>query len=333
MLMFSVIVPIYNVDKYLNKCVDSVLNQTYKSFELILVDDGSPDNCPAICDEYAQKDSRIKVIHKENGGLVSARKAGAEVAKGEYVICVDGDDWLHTQCLECYSKIIAEKPVDIIVSNSENAFEDETQNRRDNLPYRNGLYQRENIENEIFPLLIQNEYAKYFAPSVWAKAYRSDLYKKMQLAVSNQIKIGEDGACTIPCVYNATSLYITDAVTYYYRQNLSSMTKEKKAFNLNGPKLIHNHLQNQIKIREFDFEQQLYRKTAHELFTVVVTQFYRKESCRTIIKDIKETLAVPDYAESIKKSKFKSLNGRLAIFALRHRAWLLIKLYSMIHSF
>ena len=77
---FSVIVPIYNVEKYLKQCVDSILNQTYKDFELILVDDGSPDNCPAICDEYAQTDSRVKVIHKQNGGLVSARKAGSEIA-------------------------------------------------------------------------------------------------------------------------------------------------------------------------------------------------------------------------------------------------------------
>ena len=181
MLKFSVIVPIYCVEKCLNQCVDSILNQSYKDFELILVDDGSPDNCSAICDEYAQKDSRIKVIHKENGGLVSARKAGVEVANGDYVICVDGDDWLHTQCLECYFKILTENPVDIIVSNSEYSFEDETQNRRGNLPYRQGLYQKADIEKEIFPLLIQSEYAKYFAPSVWAKAYRAELYKKMQL--------------------------------------------------------------------------------------------------------------------------------------------------------
>lgn len=333
MLMFSVIVPIYNVDKYLNKCVDSILSQTYNNFELILVDDGSPDNCPAICDEYTKQDSRVKVIHKENGGLVSARKAGAKIANGDYVVCVDGDDWLHKQCLECYSEIITKNSVDIIISNSECAYEDETLNRKGNLPYRKGLYERIDVENEILPLLIQNEYAKYFAPTVWAKAYRVELYKKMQLAVSDKIKIGEDGACTIPCVYNAESIYVTNIVTYYYRQNLSSMTKVKKAFNWNGPELIHEHIQKHIKLDEFDFEQQLYRKTVHELFTVVVSQFSREEKYWTIIKDIKENLKNPIYAECIQKAKFKSLNGKLAVFSLKYRVYWLIKIYSMIHSF
>ena len=81
-MIFSVIVPIYKVEKYLVSCIESVLNQSFADFELILVDDGSPDNCPKICDEYAEKDGRIKVIHKENGGLVSARKACIKIAKG-----------------------------------------------------------------------------------------------------------------------------------------------------------------------------------------------------------------------------------------------------------
>ena len=293
----------------------------------------SPDNCPIICNKYKQIDSRIKVIHKTNGGLVSARKAGAEIADGEYVVCVDGDDWLHYQCLEIYHNIFEENDVDLIVSNAEYFFEDKTQSRRGSLPYRKGLYTRIEIENDIFPLLIQNENAKYFAPSVWAKAFRADLYKKMQLAVSDQIKIGEDGSCTIPFVYNAKSIYITDSVTYYYRQNLLSMTKEKKAFNWNGPELIHEHIQNQIDINKFDFEQQLYRKTTHELFTVVVSQFSRKEKYRTIVKDIKENLNNPIYAECLRKVKFKSLNGKLITLAMKYKVCWLIKVYSEIHSF
>lgn len=330
---FSIVVPIYHVEKYLCQCINSILCQTYADFELILVDDGSPDNCPTICDEHAQKDSRIKVIHKVNGGLVSARKAGAELATGEYVVCVDGDDWLHEQCLATYYNIIKNDNVDLIISNAEYVFEDETQNRKSNLSYRKGAYQRKDIEDEIFPMLIQNEYAEYFAPSVWAKAFRADLYKKTQLAVPDLIKIGEDGACTIPFVYNAKSMYITDAVTYYYRQNISSMTKEKKAFNWSGPIWIHEHIQNQINLNEFNFKQQLYRKTAHELFTVVVSQFNRNDSYRMIIKDIKDNLKNPIYAECVRKARFRSLRGRLAKYALRYRVYWLIKIYSKVHSF
>ena len=90
----SIIVPIYKVEDYIRECIDSILAQTYPDFELILVDDGSPDSCGRICDDYANRDNRIKVVHKVNGGLTSARNAGLEVAKGEWIMHVDGDDWI-----------------------------------------------------------------------------------------------------------------------------------------------------------------------------------------------------------------------------------------------
>ena len=105
-MLFSIIVPIYNIEKYLSRCIDSVLAQSFSDYELILVDDGSPDNCPAICDEYAKKDSRIKVIHKKNGGLVSARQAGIVEAIGDYVFHLDGDDAICPDALESAYEII-----------------------------------------------------------------------------------------------------------------------------------------------------------------------------------------------------------------------------------
>ena len=92
--LISVIVPVYNVEPYLRKCVDSILNQTYRKLEVILVDDGSPDNCGAICDEYAAKDARVRVIHKSNGGLSDARNAGLDIMTGDYVAFLDSDDWV-----------------------------------------------------------------------------------------------------------------------------------------------------------------------------------------------------------------------------------------------
>mgnify|MGYP002514942113 CR=1 FL=1 len=99
-MLISVVVPVYKVEKYLDRCVQSLVNQTLKDMEIILVDDGSPDNCGAICDAYAQKDSRIRVIHKENGGLSSARNAALEVAQGEYFGFVDSDDWIEPEMYE-----------------------------------------------------------------------------------------------------------------------------------------------------------------------------------------------------------------------------------------
>ena len=98
--LISVIVPVYKVETYLDRCVQSIVNQTYPNLEIILVDDGSPDNCPAMCDTWAEKDSRIKVIHKENGGLSDARNAGMTIASGEWIAFVDSDDWIHTGFME-----------------------------------------------------------------------------------------------------------------------------------------------------------------------------------------------------------------------------------------
>ena len=102
--LISVIIPIYNVEAYLDECIASVIAQTYSNLEIILVDDGSPDNCPQMCDEWAAKDSRIRVIHKENGGLSDARNAGIDIATGEYIAFVDSDDWIVP---EMYEKMLA----------------------------------------------------------------------------------------------------------------------------------------------------------------------------------------------------------------------------------
>ena len=111
---FSIIIPIYKVEDFLHKCVDSLLCQDYSNMEIILVDDGSPDSCPQICDDYAKQDNRIKVIHKANGGLVSARQAGCEVAEGDYIIAVDGDDWVADNYFETLDKIVDVYCPDII---------------------------------------------------------------------------------------------------------------------------------------------------------------------------------------------------------------------------
>ena len=125
--LISVIIPIYNVEKYLSKCIESVINQSYKNLEIILVDDGSPDRCGEICDEYAQKDARIRVIHKENGGLSSARNAGLEICQGEYISFIDSDDFVSPYFIEILYKGIVKCDADISGVDSGVTFIDETE--------------------------------------------------------------------------------------------------------------------------------------------------------------------------------------------------------------
>ncbi len=114
MNLISVIVPVYNVEEYLDRCIESIVTQTYKDLEIILVDDGSPDNCPEMCDEWAKKDERIKVIHKENGGLSDARNAGMKIATGEYIGFVDSDDFIHNEMYEILSSLLFNNSADVV---------------------------------------------------------------------------------------------------------------------------------------------------------------------------------------------------------------------------
>ena len=134
--LISVIVPVYKVEKYLKRCVDSILAQTYPCLEVILVDDGSPDGCPAICDEYAREDRRVRVIHKENGGLSDARNAGIDAAKGKFLGFVDSDDYVHPRFYELLLQALKEEGADIAgcdvkkVCKTEKIEEKEQQDRK-----------------------------------------------------------------------------------------------------------------------------------------------------------------------------------------------------------
>ena len=142
----SVVVPIYKVEKYLDRCIYSIINQTYTNLEIILVDDGSPDNCPKICDEYASKDNRIKVIHKQNGGLSSARNAGIKVATGDYIGFVDSDDFIELDMYEQMYKVAYENDVDLVMSDYYKVHKDDR--KEVTLDINPGMYKKDDIASE-----------------------------------------------------------------------------------------------------------------------------------------------------------------------------------------
>lgn len=325
---FSIIIPIYKVEDFLHKCVDSLLCQDYSNVEIILVDDGSPDGCPQICDDYAKQDNRIKVIHKVNGGLVSARQAGCKVAEGDYIIAVDGDDWVADNYFETLDKIVDVYCPDIICFGAFYACDDKYEEHRNSL--KAGKYDREDIEKMVFPYLIEDSRCKYFTPSIWSKAIRREIYIRSQMSVNTKIKIGEDHAVSKLAIYEANSMYISDECLYYYRINPLSMTKNKHSFDWDGPELIGRHFEKNIPLAQMDFKQQIARNVTHNLFNVAVSQFYSSRKYGEIKKDIKDNLSRVYYIEAINNCQYDKFIGRLSKYLLKHRCVLIMYIISKI---
>ncbi|OZV69880.1 glycosyltransferase family 2 protein [Winogradskyella aurantia] len=220
----SVIVPIYRIENYLPKCIDSVLQQSFLDFELILVDDGSPDNCPKICDDYAKKDSRIKVIHKQNGGLLSARKAGLKKAQGKYISFVDGDDWVDKFYLDTLFKLAEANDSDLVITGHFREFDGKIETIK---PKTAGIYNEKDLKTSIIPNAIYNgEFCAHgISTYVWNKLFKRALLFSILMDVPNDIVMGEDAAITYSYLAISKSLVVSKIPLYYYRQRHDSIVK------------------------------------------------------------------------------------------------------------
>lgn len=223
--MISIIVPIYNTHTYIRQCIESILCQTHTDFELILVDDGSTDGCYAICEEYKKEDSRIIVIHKENGGLVSARRAGLEAATGDYIAWVDGDDWIEPNMYECMYQKMVEQQVDVVMCGR---YEDTSHMKKEVFHgVLEGRYGKKELLQSIYPKMIVGEefFEWQIFPGLWDKLFRREIIEQFQLNVDTRITMGEDAACVYPALLHADSIYVLHKCLYHYRQTTSSMVK------------------------------------------------------------------------------------------------------------
>jgi len=327
-MLFSVIVPIYKVENYLPKCVESILNQTFNDFELILVDDGSPDGSGQLCDEYAKKDSRIKVVHKENGGLISARKAGVRIAKGKYVVAVDGDDWVSENLLQEMQKILNEREIDIV------CFDHYKATQKENICVRcvfeEGYYDKKALEEKVYPRLLRDKNGFRFPPNIWGKAFKRELYVKYQDQVDERIRIGEDECVTFPCVYKAENLFVLHKCLYFYRQNENSMTKTRKTgyswLDIPFRKSWH---ESQLPLELFDLQNQLNRLVVHELFSVAKSHFKTVRKYGELKKEILQEFSREEYQTAIQNCLYKkNWKEKLASFAVKHKKIFWIYLYA-----
>ena len=211
--LISIIVPIYNVEKYLDKCVESIVNQTYKCLEIILVDDGSPDNCPQMCDDWGKKDSRIKVIHKNNEGVSKARNCGIDNAAGEYIMFIDSDDWIDEDTIEELYEIIKNENVDIVSFSFNREYDDDTTKNIHNDEYC--IFYKKNIFEQ---LLDDDSVAGY----VCNKVFRRNLIGDQRL--DSDLYCCEDLEFCVRVAKSSCKVAHTKNRFYHYRQRPDSIT-------------------------------------------------------------------------------------------------------------
>lgn len=226
--LISVIVPIYGVEEYLKKCVNSIANQTYKNLEIILVDDGSPDKCPEICDDFAKRDSRIKVIHKKNGGLSDARNAGIDCANGEYFVFVDSDDWVENTMVE--HLLAACKKYDVKLASCARYI---TDGNSINTVAFNGNEQAYTAEEALNKILS----GKAIDVAVWDKIYARRVFDDIRFPVGEN---NEDLAVFYKIIDIAGKIAHCGTIEYYYRNRPGSITKLE--YSIESRKVIEKNL-------------------------------------------------------------------------------------------
>ena len=280
--LVSVIIPIYNVEKYLDRCVQSVVKQTYKNLEIILVDDGSPDNCPELCDEWKKADSRIKVIHKKNGGLSDARNAGRDIATGEYIAFVDSDDYVHPQYIEILYCLAIREDADVVACGFE-TFTDNYKTEQNIYHHLTDVEVKVSAKDEMDLIGIV----------AWNKLYRRNLFDFIRFPKG---RINEDMGIFWKIIYYAKKMIATvEPLYFYYIANANSIMSQPYSIK-------------RFDIVEVQFEQYIFfkDKKIHDYANSIL------KACldtypREYVKLEKNHKPTREEKRKIKKSYFRSL--------------------------
>ncbi len=332
--LISIIVPCYNVEEYLPKCVESIQAQTYKNWELILVDDGSKDNTPQICDKYAVHNSRIMVIHKSNGGLVSARNAGYDMVAGEWITYLDGDDWFSENFIETVTcAILSNSNIDMIFFSMSQELNGKTIDNKWNWSqYEDGrIYEKnENLSLSSYVLNYNSGLS-----DVCGKVFRTEWCRNYNIKHNSNLRQGEESVDVMmrAFYYASKSLFIKDKL-YHYRYNANSISKRVDENNaaciVDCMKVIYNFIkdipENDIFLKEFTL------RNAYVLISIAMHTYFhpanhstykqRKYRFKKLINDN------PLFKHAIKEvscNQFDKFRG-IALWSIQHQNFFLLEL-------
>lgn len=275
--LVSVIVPVYMVESYIYRCIDSILNQTYRNLEIILVDDGSPDQCPEICDDYAKKDSRVRVIHKQNGGLSDARNVGIEIASGNYITFVDSDDYIHPQYVELLMQPFSDGDCSISISCCNYLIGTES------VAFHNQISQ---VQKPIYYVGKHALYQSEYRTVAWAKIYKLELFNDIRYPFG---KIFEDEATTYKLFFKAAKVAFIKPKLYYYYQSKSSIVRSK--FTLKKLDII-SAVEDKLEFIKANNEMELYQLECRRYCYLLLKNYYYCKKKLPDSKDIRKELFI-----------------------------------------
>ncbi|MBE6985054.1 MAG: glycosyltransferase [Ruminococcaceae bacterium] len=290
--MISIIVPVYKAEKFIERCVNSILNQTYRDLELILVDDGSPDQCPQLCDRFAEADKRVRVIHKKNGGVSTARNAGLEVVRGEYIAFVDSDDFLEPQMYEKMMEKAIAHDCDVVMCDCVKDFKDHSTVYSHDI--RGGFYNLDQLKQEHYPHLLIMENVEYPATiSNWTLLWKSTL-NTTDMRYQSGVRFSEDLLFGAKLLRKAKSFYyMKGEALYHYVMNDASASHTYVPDKWNDYQLLHSRIVAEFGAdKEFDFSKQIdlcllffLYNTLGETNGADISQKEKKTKMREILRD------------------------------------------------
>lgn len=254
----SVIVPVYNTEKYLRECIDSILSQTFTDFELILVDDGSTDGSGSICDEYASKDPRVQVIHQENGGVTRARKAAMRIATGSWISFIDSDDWIDSAMFDSMLEKASNSASQIVICDGYIEYAD--QRKVAESLADEGIYDKSAMAQKIYPNMIMDPQKRCPGIAGWLcnKLFDRKLLETVFWSIDNSYVYSEDALCSYATLLESEKIYILHIPFYHYRQHMSSAVHQ-----YNGTKRYQKALyayyayEGMLQNRGFDLTEQI----------------------------------------------------------------------------
>ena len=326
----SVIVPVYGVEKVLGRCVDSILAQTYENIEIILVDDGSPDSCPALCDAYARQHDNIVAVHKKNGGLTSAWKEGVRYASADLVGFVDSDDWIEPDMYERLEQELSQQEADIAMAGLVFDYEDTNYPpRRETNRMNMNVYDRRELES-LFPVLLNDRsfIGRMIQPSRMTKLFRKRLVEQNLKLWDDRVTVGEDLQMVFATVLDAGKICaVHDYYPYHYWYNMSSMTGTYDPDYLDKIKFLRERMEAISDEKGvYDFRPQIRNDFLSLAVMAVKNEIWRNhtDSFRQVMKNVKRMCRDASVQEAAANHTMDrlGLSVKLYIFMMKHGLYL-----------